>query len=542
MNRLYVILIAAAFICMGKLNAQTHTDSIPQAVLAQDSVPGIMLLSEDGENMEGLTYGVIPPSPQAAALARYAEYPVSHTTGIPDISVPLYEIDLGGYRLPISIRYHASGARPDEMPGYVGTGWTLDAGGAISRTILGKPDRPMTGSKEDLPCYSNAFVTDMLYDISKTGGGVYYHYLASIVGDNLDYDTESDRYTFNVAGMSGVFRYSHEERAYVILNNSNWVVEAYPQELSAPFFRIVTNGGVEYEFNQEERTGQYDERLEKSYVTTWYLTKISSPNGEIAFSYDTAGGHIMLHREEVMATSGPRLELIAQEYAVGGTEYWYETHSRKGVESSETVLYYEQRPLREIKWNGGRVEFHYVEEHRHSTLQRLTAMKVYGVDGNLRKSVEFDNTDNWPSGDSLTGRRMLVKVTDSERGTWSFGYDRDVKLPEWKESSMRYNADRTDFWGYLNTSHGSWYQDVFTKTQSDWLHENAEYTSWRIGTRDRKPSLAHTMAGVLTSITFPTGGKEVYEYELNTGCGGLRVKSRTVHMGEGSDVRKTSYE
>lgn len=61
---------------------------------------------------------VVPPSPEAAALARYGEYPVGHTTGVPKIEIPLYDIQLGDYHLPISISYHASGIRVDDEDSY----------------------------------------------------------------------------------------------------------------------------------------------------------------------------------------------------------------------------------------------------------------------------------------------------------------------------------------------------------------------------------------------------------------------------------------
>lgn len=35
------------------------------------------------------------PSPQAAALGEYGEVPVSHFTGTPEVSVPLFEIEAG---------------------------------------------------------------------------------------------------------------------------------------------------------------------------------------------------------------------------------------------------------------------------------------------------------------------------------------------------------------------------------------------------------------------------------------------------------------
>ena len=546
MKKLHVIIIiVAAYLCMsnGSVNAQTHPDSIPRVVLAQDSVPGIMLLSEDGENMEGLTYGVIPPSPQAAALARYAEYPVSLTTGIPDISVPLYEIDLGGYRLPISISYHASGSRPDEIPGYVGTGWTLNAGGAVTRTILGKPDRPMTDSNMELPCYDDAFVRQIIDEVSKTGGGPGYGYIDSMIGNPEGHDSESDRYTYNVAGHTGVFRYSHTDREYVILNNSNWVVEAFN---GGPRFRIVANDCVEYEFDEEECSGPDATDTEPPYATAWYVTRIGTPYGDIRFSYGS-GFSLSVKRTEMQAISGPCIELEEEVMGNGQTILHHIWKKKKQTEAYERHFTYQQRPLETIEWPCGKIVFEYDEGHRGKTLKRLTAMLVYDVWGNLRKSVEFDNTDNWPTNDGQTGRRMLTKVSDSERGVWSFTYDKTVRMPEWStDPTPNCLAQHTDFWGYLNTSVPSSRDSVFTERQSRWLQAGADYTAWHIGTRDRTPSLEHTKAGVLTSVTYPTGGCITYTYELNKftnrKVGGLRVKSYTLSEGPGWPPKTVSFK
>jgi len=83
---------------------------------------------------------VIPPSPEASALAKMYNYPVSNSTGIPDISIPLYEVVSGQLRVPISITYHSSGRRVNDKTGPIGLGWTLNAGGMISRLIYGDPD------------------------------------------------------------------------------------------------------------------------------------------------------------------------------------------------------------------------------------------------------------------------------------------------------------------------------------------------------------------------------------------------------------------
>lgn len=79
-------------------------------------------------------------SPNAASLGEYGEVPVSLYTVIPEISIPLYTIELGEYSVPISMSYHAGGVRPDQHVGWTGLGWTLNAGGCISRIVNGIAD------------------------------------------------------------------------------------------------------------------------------------------------------------------------------------------------------------------------------------------------------------------------------------------------------------------------------------------------------------------------------------------------------------------
>ncbi|SUB77358.1 Uncharacterised protein [Porphyromonas macacae] len=76
-------------------------------------------------------------SPTATNLGLYGEIPVSYYTGIPDISIPLYEIKGKKLRVPLRLRYHPAGIRPEIHPGPVGLGWSLEAGGVISRTVRG---------------------------------------------------------------------------------------------------------------------------------------------------------------------------------------------------------------------------------------------------------------------------------------------------------------------------------------------------------------------------------------------------------------------
>src|SRR5688572_22137485 len=80
---------------------------------------------------------IVPPSPDAASLGKYGEMPVDKSTGVPQISVPLCEIKTPRFTLPITLSYHASGIKVDEVASWVGTGWSLNAGGVITRTVIG---------------------------------------------------------------------------------------------------------------------------------------------------------------------------------------------------------------------------------------------------------------------------------------------------------------------------------------------------------------------------------------------------------------------
>ena len=82
----------------------------------------------------------VGPSPQAAAMTRYADAPVSYSLGLAQVSIPLYEIKSRSLTLPLSLSYNSSGVRVDEVSGPAGLNWNLEAGGVITRTVIGLPD------------------------------------------------------------------------------------------------------------------------------------------------------------------------------------------------------------------------------------------------------------------------------------------------------------------------------------------------------------------------------------------------------------------
>lgn len=79
-------------------------------------------------------------SPNMASLGEYGEIPVSLYTGSVQVDIPMYTLVSGNHSINMSLSYHGGGVRPDTHPGWVGMGWTLFAGGSITRVIGGLPD------------------------------------------------------------------------------------------------------------------------------------------------------------------------------------------------------------------------------------------------------------------------------------------------------------------------------------------------------------------------------------------------------------------
>ena len=92
------------------------------------------------EDFEDLIKTPVLPSPDAASLGKYGQIPVSLNSGTPQIDVPLYEMKSNNLGINISVSYHGSGIKVSEVASVVGLGWSINAGGVITRVVRGWPD------------------------------------------------------------------------------------------------------------------------------------------------------------------------------------------------------------------------------------------------------------------------------------------------------------------------------------------------------------------------------------------------------------------
>src|SRR5947209_2306213 len=104
-------------------------------------------------------------SPNAGKSSELSSVPVDAFTGMPRISIPIYNYrgSSNGLNLNVSLDYFAGGIQVAESPTSTGLGWRLNAGGVIVRTVRGMPDdEPQNGFM-----YSSAIPTDFRFNGTK---------------------------------------------------------------------------------------------------------------------------------------------------------------------------------------------------------------------------------------------------------------------------------------------------------------------------------------------------------------------------------------
>ncbi len=222
---------------------------------------------------------VVMPAPNAAALGKYADIPVSYFSGVPNISVPIYTVKEGPLSLPISLSYHASDIKVGEPASWVGLGWSLNTGGVITRTVMGLPD-------ENGGYYTNgsSLTKDSLTIIDVADGTT---------------DSEPDLFTFNVGGYTGKFLLDENNEPFLMPKQDIKIDYTYTQNRFVNFI-ITAPNGIRYIFgNQVDSTGYAG--IEQmfagpatlgsfsAYHSSWYLVRIETHDRKrwINLEYET---------------------------------------------------------------------------------------------------------------------------------------------------------------------------------------------------------------------------------------------------------------
>ena len=162
---------------------------------------------------------IVPPPPTVANLMKFEEVPVSHYTGQPDISIPLYSKQISStLSLDFASAYNTRGIKLRSYSGWVGTGWNLSGGGVVSMTIRDLPYEKRkrkngVGGVNGIGSLNN---TDFWKFENATYSRDRHAFLYNANGSNKDkYDFQSDLIQFSVLELS--------ERIVIISETGNLV-------------------------------------------------------------------------------------------------------------------------------------------------------------------------------------------------------------------------------------------------------------------------------------------------------------------------------
>jgi YD repeat-containing protein len=448
-----------------------------------------------GQTTTGST-NLIPPSPELSALFRFVDYPMDNSTGIPKIAIPIYELKVGEISVPISMGYHSSGRRVSETTGPIGLGWSLFAGGAISRVVYGKAD-------EDY-----AFVPDF-----KSAGEITnsdYEYLYSISDQGI-YDTEHDVFSYSFGTRSGKFIMHDGENIFIPkspikIADSSWTA---PQGMS-----LIDELGNIYSFYDQES-------LSGGTITGWYLSTIISANkaDTIVFKYSSK-----------TCTSASKIE--QQTVHSHGTGTYYMQVPNGGVTAMNNGFVYSVRRLKEISARNGKVLFQLGADSTISTIEIYNSEGIIKSIDLYRSQLQFNSYTN-----EFPYKLDSLHINDT------------LSVPEQKYSFEYYTSHPVgffcnDYWGFLNSvnrSHGVPYQEI-----------SLEQGTTTVGFSEAIKTSVETYAksAVLRKIIYPTGGYTEFSYESNKSkpgqdivyCGGLRVSQiKTKDPGRAELVRTYRY-
>jgi RHS repeat-associated protein len=445
------------------------------------------------------------PAPNAAALGKFGDYSVGNFTGVPDISIPIYTVQEGPLSLPIGISYHASGIKVGEMASWVGTGWALNAGGIISRTVQGIKDEGVGGY------YNNAtHLETRINQANNTTPAL----AAAAANEQLNSDIisglidgEPDLFSFNVGGYSGKFYIDKNQKAQFI-PKQDLILEVDGQFEG---FTIVAPDGTRYTFGRDGTIYAQEKSLQEgqtgtAYFTSWYLLKVETSDRKykINLSYDdeiySYLGNASVKFTYITPSGGGYSYSSNSGDAYHKTRRTYMTGKRLAkIKGTTDSINFVATNVRTDLDDGGAKSLDKIEINSGSRCQKFDFVYTYFQDPASVSTLS--------STGSIAKRLRLESLTQKS-------CDNTIVNPPY---TFTYNGNfiahrmskAIDHWGFYNGATGN-----------DAIIANVPPTSgannYTFGTANRESNGTEMLKGVLADITFPTGGKTTFTFEANT--------------------------
>ncbi|MDN4165474.1 hypothetical protein QWY31_08180, partial [Cytophagales bacterium LB-30] len=449
---------------------------------------------------------VIPPSPDVAAMAKVHDIPMNYNTGSPNIAFPLLELKTYGYSLPVSINYNSTGNRVDDIASRVGLGWSLEMGGTISRVTKGKPDESANGYFNEYPYWLQNIKNSSITQFPAWEDPVY-QYLGRIVYG--EYDLQPDVFSFHFPGYSGKIIFNPETMEPVFFPYEEIMVLSHPFQSGVDEWRFKTPDGIIYVFgvNGVEFT---QDNYNQNYPSAWHLTQITTPVG---------GAINFLYEDEASSTNeGVIVDQVTTHMYSKYAPFDDPCYTPNFPSTlSDLAIYYKKRLVKIMNNQNDFISISYDDDRSDlltgvtpSRLDKISELRLDLSNSQKDKIVNF--TYGYIGDCSQPGKCRLVLssiLKNWESKSTDFAYN-DLEVPD-------YRSFGKDHWGYYNSFNSN--TNLVPALPSMY---NSDYgASMSNANRNTVPS--SSLFGMISSITYPTGGKQIFEFESHKIDGNVGV-------------------
>jgi RHS repeat-associated protein len=442
-------------------------------------------------------------TPEAASLVGQTKVSVSPYTGSINYTLPIHTMKGHALSMDVRLSYGGNGNKVGTMPGWVGLGWTLQAGGVVTRTVRGAPDNKAnyfskTSDIDELITFSSGDAiqkNELMYD-AKLG------YL----------ETQPDMFDIKFPGGGGTFFIAPDKSIVSRYSEDFTVVPSFDAQDKITQFIVRDGRGNKYTFDQIETTqmnvntamdgGAQVGVTVSTFQSAWYLSEIESfdKTEEVLFTYHTesapfnpiADDHDVETWDYRVSTVMDQCNQPACGAAVtvtssSGGIYSMEVSNRRWLSSARLLR--SNQEVEKIMFNHSS----FTQSYGSYSLsgRQLDDIKVYKTESNSYFAHYFTY-------DNSTGRLTLKDYTSSflpsgEKYTFSYS---SPSLPNPDSRSI-------DHWGYYN------YNSASSLVPSVSICSGTTYTA---GNANRETSSSRVKAGMLTTISFPSGGRTEITY------------------------------
>ncbi len=513
------------------------------------------------------------PSPNASDLGRYGDIPISYHTGRPEIRIPLYDLTVRGVTLPVTLNHDASGVLLNSLPSWTGHNWTLDAGGCITRVVYGFYDDRVVDNM--YPGY-NYFETYSALSSHLTASDSANNYSWLRNHENrLINDLAPDVFFFNFMGHPGRFFLGNDGEWKVACDENIEVIFDYTNENNfiRPFISVFPGGGnqpktikgftlrdehgTKYVFGGDtdhiEYTGYFfnmsvDETSHPWVANTWYLKRVEDRFGNTLFTLEYERGKFITHifyqavsssyyasssafllpssgggsydnyqfpyniqliapvyLKSIQALSGEKLIFNSIDWSVSPSTLYPSFYAQYGPNISNELRNYVTPN------NPYHMAFYYLQtddstitpyQYNPTSREKLTdplkttcLRELYSI---TKRMASGNNNESTISFQYENTSKLHLTELIFRNGQMAIDHKYNFKYNNYNLIPADYLTTAIDHWGYYRGT---------SSLQTPTNFSNYYYS--------RNPVSGFTQYGLLTEITYPTGGVTKLYYEQN---------------------------